>query len=75
MIIQEENSKVSENQLSIGSENNVYIYVSMHISVCVCVQREGTSTNVKNCWQLENQNDNSLYYFCIFPYKFAIILK
>lgn len=39
MIIQEENSKVSENQLSIGSENNVYIYVSMHISVCVCAER------------------------------------
>lgn len=31
--------KVSENQLSIGLENNVYVYVSMHISVCVCAER------------------------------------
>ena len=46
MIIQEENSKFSENQFSIGSENNIYVYVSiyMHISVCVCAERARAQT-------------------------------
>lgn len=50
----EENSKFSENQFSIGSGNNVYVCLYTRIQACLCVCREGMSTNLKtvDSWKI-----------------------